>query len=47
MILEFFEWDALQKKRLSGYVHKYQTHFWGSVQNDPLLNFYQYIGAVK
>ena len=30
-----------------GHVHKYQTHFRGFIQTDPLLSFQQYLGTVK
>ena len=30
-----------------GHVHKYQTHFRGFVQTDPLLRFQQYLSAKK
>ena len=30
-----------------GHVHKYQTHFRGFIQTDPLLSFQQYLDTVK
>ena len=32
---------------ISGHVHKYETQFWGFVQTDPLLSFWQYLGTEK
>ena len=32
---------------ISGHVDKYETQFWGFVQTDPLLSFWQYLGTEK
>ena len=47
IILKGKFWQHIILKLGFGHITKYETHFGGFVQTDPLISFKQYLGTVK